>query len=147
MNTVAIIDYGMGNLHSISKAIKHVASYSGLENTKVLVTSDAATIREADRVVLPGVGAIRDCMTEIRRLGFEELIKEVSQDRPFLGICVGMQALMTHSEENNGVNCIDLFPGHVRFFWHPFNGERRKAKGSSHGVESGQTNAKSPLVA
>jgi imidazole glycerol phosphate synthase subunit hisH (EC 2.4.2.-) len=119
MNTVAIIDYGMGNLHSISKAIKHVASYSGLENTKVLVTSDAATIREADRVVLPGVGAIRDCMTEIRRLGFEELIKEVSQDRPFLGICVGMQALMTHSEENNGVNCIDLFPGHVRFFGTP----------------------------
>uniref|UniRef100_A0A1I8ACK8 Glutamine amidotransferase type-1 domain-containing protein n=1 Tax=Steinernema glaseri TaxID=37863 RepID=A0A1I8ACK8_9BILA len=110
MQTVAVIDYGMGNLHSVAKALEHVGA------GKVLITSDAAVIREADRVVFPGVGAIRDCMAEIRRLGFDSLVREVSQDRPFLGICVGMQALLDHSEENDGVDCIGLFPGNVRFF-------------------------------
>lgn len=110
MQTVAVIDYGMGNLHSVSKALEHVGA------GRVLVTSDAAQIREADRVVFPGVGAIRDCMAEIKRLGFDSLVREVSQDRPFLGICVGMQALMDRSEENDGVDCIGLFPGQVRFF-------------------------------
>ena len=79
MQTVAVIDYGMGNLHSVAKALEHVGA------GKVLVTSDATVIREADRVVFPGVGAIRDCMAEIRRLGFDSLVREVSQDRPFLG--------------------------------------------------------------
>ena len=88
MQTVAVIDYGMGNLHSVAKALEHVGA------GKVLITSDAKVIREADRVVFPGVGAIRDCMAEIRRLGFDSLVREVSQDRPFLGICVGMQALL-----------------------------------------------------
>ena len=114
MNTVAVIDYGMGNLHSVSKAIEHVAP-----DARVLVTSDPALIREADRVVLPGVGAIRDCMAEIKRLGVDDLVREVSQDRPFLGICVGMQALMQHSEENGGIDCIDLLPGKVKFFGDP----------------------------
>ncbi len=123
MNTVAVIDYGMGNLHSVSKAIEHVAP-----NAKVLVTSDASLIREADRVVLPGVGAIRDCMAEIRRLGVDTLVREVSQDRPFLGICVGMQALMEHSEENNGVDCIGLLPGQVKFFGDPLMDGDEKLK-------------------
>ncbi len=111
MKTVAIIDYGMGNLHSVSKAVEHVAP-----DQRVLVTADAALIREADRVILPGVGAIRDCMAEIRRLGVDTLVRDVSRDRPFLGICVGMQALMSRSEENGWVDCIDLFPAEVRFF-------------------------------
>ena len=114
MNTVAVIDYGMGNLHSVSKAIEHVAP-----EANVLVTSDASLIREADRVVLPGVGAIRDCMAEIKRLKVDELVREVSRDRPFLGICVGMQALMQTSEENNGVDCIGLLPGQVKYFGDP----------------------------
>jgi len=111
MKTVAIIDYGMGNLHSARKAVEHVAP-----DTRVLVTDNADQIREADRVILPGVGAIRDCMAEIRRLGVDKLVREVSRDRPFLGICVGMQALMSRSEENGGVDCINLFPSRVRFF-------------------------------
>ena len=111
MKTVAIIDYGMGNLHSAKKAVEHVAP-----DTTVLVTDNADQIREADRVILPGVGAIRDCMAEIRRLGVDSLVREVSQDRPFLGICVGMQALMSRSEENGGVDGINLFPSQVRFF-------------------------------
>ncbi|MBQ0832947.1 imidazole glycerol phosphate synthase subunit HisH [Marinobacter sp.] len=123
MKTVAIIDYGMGNLHSARKAVEHVAP-----DTRVLVTDNADKIREADRVILPGVGAIRDCMAEIRRLGVDELVREVSRDRPFLGICVGMQALMSRSEENGGVAGINLFPSEVRFFGDSLveNGERLK---------------------
>ena len=110
MQTVAVIDYGMGNLHSVAKALEHVGA------GRVQITSDAKVIREADRVVFPGVGAIRDCMAEIRRLGFDTLVQEVSKDRPFLGICVGMQALLDSSEENDGVDCIGMFPGQVKFF-------------------------------
>ena len=110
MQTVAVIDYGMGNLHSVAKALEHAG------NHQVLVTGDPAVIREADRIVLPGVGAIRDCMAEIRRQGIDTLVREVSQDRPFLGVCVGMQALLERSEENGGVDCIGLFPGAVRRF-------------------------------
>ncbi|MBU2873762.1 imidazole glycerol phosphate synthase subunit HisH [Marinobacter salexigens] len=123
MKTVAIIDYGMGNLHSARKAVEHVAP-----DTRVLVTDNADHIREADRVILPGVGAIRDCMAEIRRLGVDALVREVSRDRPFLGICVGMQALMSRSEENGGVEGINLFPSEVRFFGENLieNGERLK---------------------
>ncbi|UYZ84661.1 imidazole glycerol phosphate synthase subunit HisH [Entomomonas sp. E2T0] len=123
MQTVAVIDYGMGNLHSVAKALEHVGA------GRVIVTSDADIIREADRIVFPGVGAIRDCMAEIRRLGFDELVKEISGTRPFLGICVGMQALFDSSEENNGVDCIGLFSGEVKFFGkdlHETNDERLK---------------------
>lgn len=111
MKTIAIIDYGMGNLHSVSKAIEHVAP-----NARALVTSDPEEIRSADKVVLPGVGAIRDCMAEIRHLRVDDLVREVSRDRPLLGICVGMQALMSRSQENGWVDCINLFSSEVRFF-------------------------------
>lgn len=109
--TVAVIDYGMGNLHSAAKALEKVAP-----GAKVVVTADAGTILSADRVVFPGVGAIRDCMGEIRRLGLDEVVREAAKNKPLLGICVGMQSMMTHSEENGGVDCLNLFPGQVRFF-------------------------------
>lgn len=109
--TVAVIDYGMGNLHSAAKALETVAP-----DAKVVVTEDGAAIRAADRVVFPGVGAIRDCVGEIRRLGLDEVVSDVIRTKPFLGICVGMQSLMTHSEENGGVDCLQLFPGNVRYF-------------------------------
>ena len=112
MSTVAVIDYGMGNLHSVAKAIEHVRS-----NEKVIVSSDPDTLRKADRLVLPGVGAIRDCMGEIKRLGMDQVVSDViQQGKPLLGVCVGMQALMAHSEENNGVDCLNVFPGEVRYF-------------------------------
>ncbi len=110
MNTVAVIDYGMGNLHSVAKALEHAG------RAKVVVSHDPATILAADRVVLPGVGAIRDCIAEIRRLGLEEVIREAASNKPFLGVCVGMQALMDHSEENGGTACLGLLPGQVNFF-------------------------------
>ncbi len=110
--TVAVIDYGMGNLHSVASALEHVGA------DKVLVTHDAELIRSADRVVFPGVGAIRDCMAEIRRLRCDELLATalVEQHKPVLAICVGLQALLTHSQENDGVDCLDILPGEVLRF-------------------------------
>jgi len=110
--TVAVIDYGMGNLHSVKSALECVAP-----EQKVVVTSDPAVVTTADRVIFPGVGAIRDCMGEIRRLGFDQLLRDqIATGKPVLGICVGMQALMDHSEENGGVDCIGILKGNVRFF-------------------------------
>ncbi|TDG15627.1 imidazole glycerol phosphate synthase subunit HisH [Seongchinamella unica] len=122
---VAVIDYGMGNLHSVASALQHVGA------EQVLVTHDAEQIRQADRVVFPGVGAMRDCMAEIRRLKCDQLLADalVEQHKPVLAICVGMQALMTHSEENGGVDCLNLIPGEVRYFGNPLRdaaGERLK---------------------
>jgi len=108
---VVVIDYGMGNLHSASKALEHVAP-----DAEVWVTSDADKILSADRVVFPGVGAMRDCMGEILRLGLDQVVAEAVKSKPFLGICVGMQSMMSHSEENNGVDCLDIFTGNVRLF-------------------------------
>ncbi|MFV0478160.1 MAG: imidazole glycerol phosphate synthase subunit HisH [Parahaliea sp.] len=109
---VAVIDYGMGNLHSVASALTHVGA------GEVRVSCDPAEISAADRVVFPGVGAIRDCMAEIRRLQCDVLIASAlrEQRKPVLAICVGMQALMTHSEENGGVDCLDIIPGQVRHF-------------------------------
>jgi len=123
MNTIAIIDYGMGNLHSVSKAFEYVAP-----DVNVIVTSDAEKIRSADKVVLPGVGAMRDCMAEMKRLNVDSLVREVSVDRPFLGICVGMQALLQHSEENKGVEGIGLFSGNVKYFGDELKEEGRRLK-------------------
>jgi glutamine amidotransferase len=110
--TVAVIDYGMGNLHSVASALNHVAP-----EQNIVVTSDPTVVAAADRVVFPGVGAIRDCMAEIKRLKFDKLLREqIATGKPVLGICVGMQALMDHSEENGGVDCIGILPGKVRFF-------------------------------
>lgn len=123
-STVAVIDYGMGNLHSVASALEHVC-----DDVKVLVTGNADEILAADRVIFPGVGAIRDCMAEIRRLGVDEIVAEVSNTKPMLAICVGLQALMTRSEESGGVDCLNLFEGDVKFFGNPLTdtaGERLK---------------------
>jgi glutamine amidotransferase len=111
MNRVVVIDYGMGNLHSVGKALEHVD-----ENISLTITADAQQIRDADRLIFPGVGAMRDCMAEIKRLKIDELLKQARLEKPILGICVGMQAMLSYSEENNGVDCIGLFPGMVKRF-------------------------------
>jgi glutamine amidotransferase len=116
MNTIAVIDYGMGNLHSVAKALEHVT-----DDARIIVTADAAQIKQADRVILPGVGAMRDCMGEIQRLGLDDVIREVAGQKPFLGVCVGMQALMDTSAENEGVTCLGIIPGTVE----PFGNELR----------------------
>ncbi len=115
MSTVAVIDYGMGNLHSVAKAVEHAGRELAI-GIKVDVTAQPRKIAAADRVIFPGVGAIRDCMAEIRRLNVGEMVAEAMQTKPVLAICVGMQALMEHSEENGGVDCLGLVPGEVRYF-------------------------------
>ncbi|MBQ0728795.1 MAG: imidazole glycerol phosphate synthase subunit HisH [Thalassolituus oleivorans] len=107
----AVIDYGMGNLHSAHGALQTVSP-----DTQVIVTGDPEVIMKADHVVLPGVGAIRDCMAEIRAQGIDQVVAEVRKTKPLLGICVGLQAMMDRSEENGGVDCMGLFPGQVRYF-------------------------------
>ncbi len=109
---VAVIDYGMGNLHSVASALRKVAPA-----VEVKVTADVAEVAAADRVIFPGVGAIRDCMAEIRRLGFDSAVADfAASGKPLLAVCVGMQALMQRSEENAGVDCLGLIDGEVRFF-------------------------------
>ena len=109
---VVIIDYGMGNLHSAHKALEKMAA----GKKTVGISSDPEVIRQAERVVLPGVGAIRDCMAEMHATGLVPVIRECLDNKPFLGICVGFQALMNTSEENGGVDCLGHFKGQVKFF-------------------------------
>jgi len=111
MSSVAVIDYGMGNLHSIEKALQHAAP-----EVDVQIVSDVAAIQQADRIVFPGVGAIRDCMLALDDSGLSAVIKEVAKTKPFLGICLGMQALLTDSEENDQTACLDVFKGHAEHF-------------------------------
>ena len=108
--TVAVIDYGMGNLRSVTKALEHVTE------APVRLTSDPAAIAAAQRVVFPGQGAARDCMRAIDEHGLRESIVAAAREKPFLGICMGMQVLVEHSEENGGTDCLGLFPGEVRYF-------------------------------
>ncbi|WP_330110629.1 imidazole glycerol phosphate synthase subunit HisH [Methylophaga thalassica] len=123
MHRIAVIDYGMGNLRSVSKALEAVSN-----NASVVVTSDPQTILSASHVLFPGVGAIRDCMAELKHLELEHVIKQAAQEKPFLGICLGMQALLTHSEENNGVNTLDIFTGEVKLFQPAKNADGEKLK-------------------
>ena len=118
MSTVAVIDYGMGNLHSISKALQHAAP-----DVNVVVTSDAETILKADHVVFPGVGAMRDCMKALHDLNLVNVIKQAAETKPFLGICLGMQALLIDSQENEHTDCLGILDGHVLKFADPLQDE------------------------
>jgi glutamine amidotransferase len=96
MKTVAVVDYGMGNLRSVAQAVMHVAQGSGFD---VLVTSRPQDVRAADRVVLPGQGAMPDCMRELRDSGLQASVLEAAATRPLFGVCVGMQMLLDRSRE------------------------------------------------
>jgi glutamine amidotransferase len=111
MNIVAVIDYGMGNLRSVCKAIEHVAP-----KARVVLTSEAARVRAADRVVFPGQGAIGGCVTALASGGLREAVFEAMRTKPFFGICLGLQALYEFSEEGGGTPCFNVLPGRVRLF-------------------------------
>jgi imidazole glycerol-phosphate synthase subunit HisH len=121
---VAVVDYGMGNLHSVSKAVEHVAPEAHVE-----VTSDPARVAGADRVVFPGQGAMPDCMREMDARGLRPALVEAARSRPFFGICIGLQMLFERSEEG-GVDGLALLPGSVRRFPGPamvdFEGRKLK---------------------
>ena len=107
---VAVVDYGMGNLHSVSKAVERVAPTARVE-----VTSDPARVAEADRVVFPGQGAMPDCMREMDSRQLRPAVLEAARTRPFLGICIGLQMLFERSEEGD-VDGLAILPGTVRRF-------------------------------
>ncbi|MCC5858764.1 MAG: imidazole glycerol phosphate synthase subunit HisH [Ectothiorhodospiraceae bacterium] len=111
MGTIAVIDYGMGNLRSVAKALEHVD-----DRLRVEITHEPERILGADRVVFPGQGAIGVCMSELQRLELRDVVLEVARSKPFLGICLGLQALLEFSDENSGVAGLGLLPGRVRHF-------------------------------
>lgn len=120
MTTVAILDYGMGNLHSIAKALEHVS-----RGERILVTADPQQVLAADRVVFPGVGAIDECMAALRARGLDAAICETARSRPLLGICLGLQALFDASDEGTTpIPCLSLIPGRVVRFAEPLQDAR-----------------------
>jgi imidazole glycerol-phosphate synthase subunit HisH len=110
--TVAVVDYGMGNLRSVSQAVLHAAAGQGVD---VVVTHRPEEVRAAERVVLPGQGAMRDCMRELLDSGMQQAVLEAAASKPLMGVCVGMQMLLDHSEEQDTPG-LGLIPGRVKRF-------------------------------
>ena len=114
-DTVAVVDYGMGNLRSVSQAVLKAAEGG---STKVVITADPEVVAKATRVVLPGQGAMKDCMYELERAGLKQAVLNAAKDKPLFGVCVGMQMLLEHSEEgdghsSDGTHCLGLIAGRV----------------------------------
>ena len=114
MKSIGIIDYGMGNLHSLGKSLERVA-----DSYRVEISFDPEQLLKYDKLVLPGVGGVRECMNELSRLELNDMVLEASQKVPMLGICLGMQVMLEHSDENEGVSGLGLFPGDVVRFPDP----------------------------
>jgi glutamine amidotransferase len=107
MTTIVVVDYGMGNLRSVAKALEHVAP-----KATVLISGDAQQVRNADRLVLPGQGAMPDCMRHLDASGLREVVLEAARSKPLFGVCVGEQMLFEHSEEGD-CEGLGLLPGRV----------------------------------
>ncbi len=110
MGNVAVIDYGMGNLHSVAKALERAAPHA-----RIQVTNDPKVVAEADRVVFPGQGAMPDCMRELDARGLRPALLQAAKNKPFLGLCIGLQMLFDHSDEGN-VDGLGILPGKVVHF-------------------------------
>ena len=108
--TIAVVDYGMGNLRSVAKALEHVAG-----GKPVVVTADPAVLAAAERVVVPGQGAMPDCMRELEARGLRQAVIDAAASKPFLGICIGQQMLFEHSEEGD-VPGLGILRGRVKRF-------------------------------
>lgn len=113
MKRIAIVEYGMGNYHSVQRALRHAAP-----DAQIDLTGDAQTILAADRVVLPGQGAMSDCMRTLEQAGLTQVVLDVASSKPLLGVCVGEQMLFESSEEGP-TKCLGLFPGVVKRFAGP----------------------------
>jgi glutamine amidotransferase len=112
MKTVVVVDYGMGNLRSVAQAVMHVARDSGFD---VVVTARPEEVRAAERIVLPGQGAMPDCMRELRDSGLQQSVLEAAAAKPLFGVCVGMQMLLDRSHEGP-TDGLGLIPGEVLKF-------------------------------
>lgn len=111
MQSIAIVDYGMGNVRSVQKALEHVAP-----NDKILLTDNADLIKNADRIVFPGQGAIGACMQALDKHKLVDVIKQAVYEKPFLGICLGLQLLFEHSQENGGTEALSILMGDAVHF-------------------------------
>ena len=129
---IAVVDYGMGNLRSVSKALEHVAPQA-----EVVLTADPETISSCERIVVPGQGALPDCMRQLAASGAREAVIEATRKKPFLGICIGLQMLFERGEEGDTPG-LGLLPGRVPRFaltglkiphigWNEVNQERPHA--------------------
>lgn len=114
MASIGVIDYGMGNLHSLGKSLERVAGSQRIE-----ISYDPEKLLKCERLVLPGVGGVLACMNELRRLELNDLVIEAARKVPMLGVCLGMQVMLDHSNENGGVAALGLFPGKVVRFPDP----------------------------
>jgi len=143
VSNIAIIDYGMGNLYSVAKAAEYVSD----ANDNIIVTSDAKKINACDKVIFPGQGAAKDCMSALSECDLNSAIIDAAKQKPFLGICMGMQVLMKMSEENNGIDCLGIYPGRVKYFGNHINvGSREGSYKVPHmGWNSIQQKLKHPL--
>ena len=112
MTTLAVVDYGMGNLRSVTQALMHVAADTGIE---VIWARTPDEVMRAERVVLPGQGGMRDCMRELRDSGMLPAVLHAAAHKPLMGVCVGMQMLLDHSEELD-THCLGLIGGNVQRF-------------------------------
>jgi len=106
---VAVVDYGMGNLRSVTQAVMHVAADAGVD---VVWARTPQEVMDAERVVLPGQGAMRDCMRELHDSGMFDAVMHAAANKPLMGVCVGMQMLLDHSQEQDTA-CLGLIPGEV----------------------------------
>ncbi len=111
MQSIAIVNYGMGNVRSVQKALAHVAP-----NDNIFLTDNAELIHNADRIVFPGQGAIGACMQALNKHNLVEVVKQSARKKPFLGICLGLQLLFDHSQENGGVEGLSILEGDVVHF-------------------------------
>lgn len=121
--TIAVVDYGMGNLRSVVQALKHAAP-----DSHIILSSDPKEIISADKVVFPGQGAMPDCVRELKQGGLEQAVRYAAAHKPFLGICIGLQMLFEHSEEGDAAG-LGILQGQVKRFIHPLvdaQGEKLK---------------------
>ena len=112
MTRIVVLDYGSSNLRSVAKALETVSS----SKDSVAISSDAKTIFAADRVVFPGQGAIGQCMRNLKQQNLDEVIRDCIANKPFFGICLGLQSLMEHSDEDNGITGLNIIAGNVKRF-------------------------------
>jgi imidazole glycerol-phosphate synthase subunit HisH len=138
--TIGIIDYGMGNLHSLGKALERVSS-----SQRILISYDADELRACDKLVLPGVGGVKACMDELKRLELHDLVREAAKKMPLLGICLGMQVLHEWSDENGGVPALGVIPGKVVRFPDPAPDAAERLKVPHMGWNRVKQAAKHPL--
>ena len=111
MATISVIDYGMGNIHSVAKALQKVSD----RKDKIYITSSIKEIKESSHIVFPGQGAAKSCMSNIRDNFDLNELRDVFETKFFLGICMGLQVLMTESDEGNGEKCLNIFTGKARY--------------------------------